>query len=90
MDSGETFISSKRAVRRAHRRRVIRNRSAVFKRYGDNERYFKQLAKTATPCSCFLCGHTRKHFGVTMQEKRKMQEQIASLIVEAQEDSNER
>lgn len=32
--------------------------------------------KTPKPCSCSMCGHTRKHCGLTIQELRQEQESI--------------
>jgi len=34
------------------------------------ERMRGMLRKTRCFCSCWMCGHQRKHFGVTMQERR--------------------
>ena len=28
------------------------------------------LRKTRCTCSCWMCGHQRKYFGLTMQERR--------------------
>ena len=70
--------STKRALRRHHRQRMIRRalRSSVL--YGEEDqeiqrervlRWHNNLAK----CSCWMCGNPRKHEGrLTVQEQRQL------------------
>ncbi len=69
---------TKRALRRHHRQRMIQRalRSYVLGWEEDKllpgaraVRWYNNLKK----CSCWMCGHRRKWFGPTIQEKRLCQ-----------------
>ncbi len=59
-----------RALRRHHRKRIIRKR---YEKVKAGRWYVKSpgyLAKNNTVCSCWMCGNPRKYFGEpTRQEK---------------------
>ena len=59
-----------RAIRRHHRKRIIRKRYDKVQR---GQWYVKDpgyLSKNNTVCSCWMCGNARKYFGeLTRQEK---------------------
>lgn len=38
-----------------------------------NARRLGIVAHTAKPCSCWMCGHARRHNGPTIQERRHFQ-----------------
>jgi hypothetical protein len=71
--------STKRALRRHHRQRMIRHalRSCLFLWETDEElrrkrvlRWYNNLQK----CSCYMCGNPRKYDGKpTRQEQRQLQ-----------------
>lgn len=58
--------NKKRAIRVAHRQRVIQKRKDYYANWADRainkNRVFGILSKTATVCSCAGCGNPRKHF----------------------------
>ena len=60
-----------RAMRRHHRERIKRARRHYWDNYsGLNQRELGIAVDTPKQCSCFMCGHRRKHSGETMQERR--------------------
>ena len=58
--------NKKRAIRIAHRQRIIQKRKDYYANWADRAtnkaRVFGILSKTATVCSCAGCGNPRKHF----------------------------
>jgi hypothetical protein len=67
--------NKKRAIRIAHRKRVIEKRKDYYAKWAERannkHRVLGILAKTATVCSCASCGNPRKHFKQeTLAEKR--------------------
>jgi len=59
-----------RAIRRHHRKRVIRKRYDKVQRGCGYVKCPGYLAKNNTVCSCWMCGNPRKYFGeLTRQEK---------------------
>ncbi|HEU5080916.1 MAG TPA: hypothetical protein VFT72_17015 [Opitutaceae bacterium] len=61
---------SQRALRRHHRARLIARHRRHFGRVLTGEEAAK-AATTPTPCSCWMCGSPRRHFGrPTIQEIR--------------------
>ncbi len=67
----------KRALRRHDRARLRKNRRHYWGGNA-NECAAKQgmVTETPHPCSCWLCGNQRKHFGATVQEQRAFQEKL--------------
>lgn len=63
-----------RAVRRHHRKRIFKKRKRKCQeRYGcdHDDIFYRQMINTPTPCSCFMCGNPRRHFGeITLQERK--------------------
>ena len=65
-----------RAFRRHHRARLMKKRrlyyviSADTPEWVDDPGRLSGLARTAKPCSCWMCGNWRKAEGPTMQERR--------------------
>ena len=77
----------KRAIRRHHYQRLKRLRRKKWEwrlQEKISEGQAASYATTATPCSCWMCGNTRKYWGqVTMKE------QIAKLnYIEGCEEAN--
>lgn len=71
----------KRAVRRQHRRRLIRKRRGYwgFMRGSGKSQQMTAtqcgiVARTPTPCSCWGCGYPRRIWGPTIAELRDMQD----------------
>lgn len=69
--------STKRAERRHHVDRLKHNRRFYWGSDRDLSKCQKQLARvvdTPTPCSCWMCGNSRKWLGEeTIQERRLKQ-----------------
>ena len=64
-----------RAIRRAERERIIKKRSKYWNGDYKSEKQLSKLARTSTPCSCFMCGNPRKYFNEeTIQERRNKQD----------------
>jgi hypothetical protein len=85
MEDIKEFIKErKRALRRIHRRRVMRNRKnyyAMWVERADAKTVLGRLARTATPCSCAGCGNPRKYFNQkTRQELRSVLSYIEDTI----------
>ena len=60
----------KRAIRRAHRERLAKNRRNYWGRDEKSEKELGKLVNTATPCSCWMCQNRREQDGPTIQERR--------------------
>ena len=73
-----TFKSSKRALRRFHRNRLLKKRKNYWG-LADNELAdfvtTQKLANTPKPCSCFMCGNPRKYFNEKKKQERIWEEQ---------------
>jgi|GEM_PF-1015369 len=76
---------TKRALRRHHRQRMIARtmRSSICRwiepeedRYPWILRYYNNRAK----CSCHMCGHRRKWWGPTMQERRSLHKDAEEFV----------
>ncbi len=62
---------SKRAIRRHHYERLKKKRQNYWRGILSAERV-GFVVNTPHPCSCYLCGNPRKHFGeLTIQEIRQ-------------------
>lgn len=84
-----------KALRRHHKERVINNRARLMKNRWvidwykeEGEEYcYNYLAKTGTPCSCWMCGNPRKYHKqtgehkLTIQERKQHQESISQRIL---------
>lgn len=56
---------------------VWRGRGDRYGVYADNGRIAQRLLYTRVPCSCFMCGNPRRHFGRrTRQELLAEEEQV--------------
>ncbi len=70
-------ITLNRAIRRHHDSRLKRKRSRYW---GGNANASKRrlgiVLHTPKVCSCWLCGNGRKHFGLTIQERRQPQSNL--------------
>ena len=68
----------KRAIRRYHRRRLLKSRIKnlwwVDRNLALNDIEYlnkiKYLINTPTPCSCTLCGNPRKHFRIIKKQEK--------------------
>lgn len=62
--------TSKRAVRRHHNNRVKNSRKIHWGKKIEDPKELGKLMDTPTPCSCHMCGNTRKWYGrITKQEE---------------------
>lgn len=69
--TGYSLPMSKRALRRAHRKRLIRKRSSHYGGYyRDKPGRLAKLVNTPTMCSCLGCGNKRAGFGPPLHELR--------------------
>lgn len=60
-----------RASKFHHRERLLAKRRLHWGRdLNDEPQHRARAVNTPTPCSCPMCGHPRKLFGPTMQERR--------------------
>ena len=61
-----------RAYRRHHAERVKQRVTRYYSGYArGNARHIGRLARTRTPCSCWMCGNPRRYFDEpTLQERR--------------------
>jgi len=59
-----------RSERRHHARRVKAKRRHYHNRGDGSAAAIGMVARTPCLCSCWMCGHRRKHEGLTMQERR--------------------
>lgn len=58
-------------IRNRIQRHFLAKRWLEAVREGDIDRAIGIMASThMARCSCWMCGHQRKHFGVTLQEKK--------------------
>ena len=62
-----------RAVRRHHELRMKTKVRAYYDQHAMRDvRAQGRLAHARTPCSCWMCGNPRRHFGdTTLQERRQ-------------------
>lgn len=70
---------SKRAIRRAHKIRMIEHAKRIYKYIFNNkdEEQAKKNADHLASCNCWMCKNPRKVFNdPTMQEKRQTQEKL--------------
>lgn len=59
-----------RGARIDHRERLKKKRSAYLVAVKEDKHQIARLIDTPKPCSCYLCGNPRTHFGeTTIQEK---------------------
>lgn len=92
---------SARAVRRHHRRRMVRRARALLRRdgppwparewsEGELDRSAARLADNISWCSCYSCGNPRRHHGFSVHsgrdEARTRQEVRADLNLREWED----
>ena len=64
----------KQALRRHHATRLKKKRSTYWGNHaGSSEKALGQCLSTPCLCSCWMCGHQRKHFGLTIQEQKNLQ-----------------
>lgn len=72
------FNNDPRGLRRHHRERLLKKRRFYFgtdHEQEGREAWRGRLAKTSTPCSCWMCGNPRKFFGArSVGERRDAQE----------------
>lgn len=68
---------TRRALRRHHRRRLIARAVRIYRRlalhgWSEEEIVMRavRLHNNLQGCSCWMCGHQRKWFGPTIQERR--------------------
>ena len=60
-----------RAIRRHHSARLKKARRHYWGRnLSQNAKELGGLVDTPCQCSCWMCGHQRKHHGPTVQERR--------------------
>ncbi len=86
----ENQKSSKRAVRRHHRQRLMRKRLRdgywYFDRDEPHEGHLQASVDTPKPCSCKMydCGNVRRYYGeITIQERKadiSTEEQILEIM----------
>jgi len=53
---------TKRALRRHHRKRLLKKRKNFWGYYWQNGEICKIVINTPTPCSCIMCGNERKYY----------------------------
>jgi hypothetical protein len=71
--------SNSQSQRPHHRERLIRKRRHYWNTAVEHKTLGK-LAKTPTPCSCWICGNPRRHSGKpTLQEARHNQKAIEAM-----------
>jgi hypothetical protein len=80
---------SKRAERRAHRERLIRNFQTYdvvrsFDPATQAKRSRRMVNHGGSICSCLMCGHRRETGGDTIQERRIKCETVSHLLEDAQ------
>ena len=63
---------SKRAIRRHHQWRLVAKRKKVI--WWADHAHSGTLANTPRRCSCWMCGNPRKHYKMTGDYKRTIQE----------------
>ena len=68
--TGQASKKAKRALRRLQRRRMIRHARSVFTGHPQLQAWAERRHDYLCSCSCYLCGNRRKHFGLTVQERR--------------------
>lgn len=62
-----------RALRRHHRLRLWKKRREyLLALFASHPKRVTQLINTPCVCSCWLCGHSRRHFGPGSQELRQL------------------
>lgn len=76
----------KRAIRRQHRERLLKNRKQILKSWGYfqeiPEKILKKLIDTPKPCSCPGCGNPRNSgwvtgvHSLTMQERKFLEQDL--------------
>ena len=44
--------------------------------------YVRRLLKTRVPCSCYMCGNPRRHFGTKTRQERIADEDMAEQLRE--------
>ena len=69
----------KRAQRRHQKNRIRAKRKGYLvvdclQEPDANQRHLGMLIKTPKPCSCWMCGNPRKHFGEKSLQERKADE----------------
>jgi hypothetical protein len=66
------WLMRSRAFRRHQEQRIKRRVAGYYGGYArENPRAIGQLARTRTPCSCWMCGNARRYFKEpTLQEQR--------------------
>lgn len=78
--------ASKRALRRHHTQRLKRYYQRTHN-WGSDKRTLDPVAagrhfQTPHPCSCFMCGHRRRWYGVSLAEQKNQlcfAEQMADI-----------
>ncbi|SFM71240.1 hypothetical protein SAMN04487963_3473 [Marinobacter zhejiangensis] len=63
---------TKRALRRHHVKRIKKDRRNYWGGHArQSVKVLGKCSRTPCVCSCYLCGHKRKHFGAKFSEKRR-------------------
>ena len=69
-----------------HRDVAERKALAVLRAQGerprDMPRYFQRLLATRKPCSCWMCGNPRRHFGTKTRQERIADDDMAQQLSE--------
>ncbi len=81
-------LASKHALRRHHTQRLKRYYQRMHNWVNDNKRTCDPVAagrhfQTPHPCSCFMCGHRRRWYGLSLAEQKNQlnfAEQIADIF----------
>ena len=64
-----------RAMRRHNTQRLKKKRQSYWGGCaGLSVMALGKVVATPHPCSCWMCGHQRKHHGLTIQEKKVLQD----------------
>lgn len=93
MDS-ENEIVSRRAIRRHHyerlknkwRKQLLENEQT--KNAKDGGEIASRRVTTPTPCSCYMCGNPRHHFGARTLKERKEERNFMEQVKETFEEVN--
>ena len=62
-----------RAQRRHHTQRLKQNRRKYWGSKSDDQRLLGLAFSTPKPCSCWMCGNPRKHWGESSLQERSAQ-----------------
>jgi hypothetical protein len=79
LPEAKAVLRTKRADRRAHRRRVVVKALKTFATRISPETlkaFATKHADNLQSCSCSMCGNSRKQWGPTIQERRHGEEEV--------------